>query len=166
MKLKLKRLLGLALIVTLLTSPVYANEKFKRNSLYLEFGGQGVFLSINADYRFHPNLTLRLGLCTAGLAKGIPVSLNYITEAKSAHHTEIGLGITFLDVIDIFTGFHYSISIPTAVLGYRYQKKNGGFVIRSSFTPLLGIITLIQKKKIYYELKYASFGGFSVGYCF
>jgi hypothetical protein len=163
----------------------YANEirknnesdtSFKSGSVYLELGGQGIGLSANADYRFHPNLTFRAGLSYLIFGYGMPLSLNYITGKNSSHHLELGSGITYIEIAS-FSLFGYSTEpvrsvIPTATLGYRYQPQNGGFVFRISFTPLFLIVKeeSINRERgtveSHHRIKINPWGGISLGYCF
>ncbi len=129
MKLRLKLLFCLVLFSVIMVSYTYANEireknesdtSFKRQVVYVELGGQGIGLSINADYRFHPNLTFRAGLSYLIFGYGIPLSLNYITGKNFAHHLELGARITFANATSLFSSKSDEKIIPTAIFGYRY----------------------------------------------
>ncbi len=146
-------------------------DEIKRNTLFFELFGQGIGVSANTDYRFHPNLTFRAGLSYLIFGYGIPLSLNYITGANSSHHLELGLGITFGAGASIFGGSLVSFYFPTANFGYRYQPKNGGFVFRISFTPLFSIEKSRNVSRetgaveSYDQVVITPLVGISLGYC-
>ncbi len=149
-------------------------DEIKRNTLFLELFGQGIFLSLNADYRFRPNFTFRAGLSYLIFGWGIPLSLNYITGKNSSHHLELGLGITLGAGASIFGGSPVSFYFLTANFGYRYQPKNGGLVFRISFTPLFFIEKIEKSSRInretgtvesYNRIVITPFAGISLGYC-
>ncbi len=103
MKLEFRCLFSFVLFFALMVSYTYPDEIkkhfesdsiFNSNSIYIELFGQGIGLSLNADYRFQPNLTFRAGLSYLIFGYGIPLSLNYLTGKNSSHHLELGLGIT------------------------------------------------------------------------
>ncbi len=146
-------------------------DEIKRNAIFLELFGQGIGLSGNIDYRFNSNLTFRAGLSYLLFGYGIPLSLNYITEANSSHHLELGDGITFINVTPIFFSSEpQGAIIPTANLGYRYQPKNGGLIFRISFTPLF---LIVKEKSINHQGRVESYNrisitplaGISLGFC-
>lgn len=162
------------------TSILLANENEKQtnknnissNSIYLELGGQGIGLSVNYDYRFHPNWTFRAGASFLAFGVGLPFSINYLTGYKKSHHLEFGAGLTYAKVSSFFGGESEKTIIPTFLIGYRFQPKSGGLIFKISLTPLLFIrevetfdIPRGTRKKDY-ELEFQPWAGISVGYCF
>lgn len=68
----------------------------------------------------------------------VPVMLNYLARENS--RLELGAGIVFVSVDDVgFLGIKSSEGgsavAGTAVFGYRYQPRDGGFVFRIGLTP-------------------------------
>ncbi len=162
----------LILFANLISSQIL-NEKYKSNTIYIEIVGQSVGLfSLNGDYRFHPNFTFRIGFGWAIFGYSVPTSINVITQAKKSHHLEVGLGPVYLEGASLFGGERSREIVLTGFLGYRYQPKDGGLVLRIGFTPWLDIdkskvIDPGPRKediKYYYEL--FPVGGISIGYCF
>lgn len=112
-------------------------------SLYLELGGEGIGLSLNADYRIHPNFSFRMGASTFLFGYSIPFTLSLLTPANPSHHFELGLGAAFGEVAGIFGGEREPVVYFPAILGYRYQPEGGGFLFRFSFTPLFVLVEQI-----------------------
>jgi hypothetical protein len=86
-----------------------------------------------------------------------------LTEIRSfnMHHIEVGLGFVFVK-----SHIYFGDKIFTSGqgrLGYRFQKPNGRFLFRVSFTPLLVKTSSPDSAK---NLVFHPWGGFSFGYCF
>ncbi|MGC8903487.1 MAG: hypothetical protein ACP5KD_09160 [Fervidobacterium sp.] len=126
---------------------VEKKDKYSKHSLFVEFLGQGLYLSFNQDYRFHPNFSFRVGVGSAIWAYSFPATVNFLAGAESSHHFELGGG-----VIIVGDGF-----VPTANFGYRFQRKNGGLFFRLAWTP---IFTGED------DLPWWRWGGISIGYTF
>ncbi len=125
-----------------------SNAQIKSNSLYFELFGNGGLYSINYDRLFTENIGGRIGfmylpsidfvLTSADNIIVVPVMLNYLAGENS--RLELGAGIVFVSVDDVgFFGFKSSKGgsavAGTAVIGYRYQPKDGGFLFRIGLTP-------------------------------
>lgn len=126
---------------------------FSTLAWYIEALGNAVIGSVNLDYRFHPNLSFRLGASWMIFGFGFPVMLNFLTDGKEvSHHLEIGAG-----AVPVIGGINGSklVHYETLTLGYRYQPKKGGFLFRVSFTPLLNFPDKGENKM---------WGGISIGY--
>jgi len=105
-------------------------------SLYVEMGGPG-FFSLNAEGRvFHPALSLRLGLSWLLLAVGFVFGGSILSHPHQSHHLELGLGIADLTVANFFGGDQDTITLPWALIGYRYEPPKKGLMFRLAFTPL------------------------------
>jgi len=143
----------------------------KRNTIYFELLGQGIYDSFTFDRLYNTDKKVRTSF-SAGLtfnpdpkefAIGTPISYNWIFGQKK-HHLELGIGLTAMyvrrgkinvheylidensEVIQIhdFTGHHNDFYLyPTPKIGYRYQKQNGGFFWRATFTPPVAGISSI-----------------------
>ncbi len=132
-------------------------------SVYLELFGNGAEWSINLDYKFANNLTVRLGFTdwsTEGFLSSethvtaVPVMVNYLIGESlpplpQNHWLEIGVGIVlnkttessdftlnFLEPPQRFISEEiFTHPYYTATLGYRYQRPNGGLLFRIGLTP-------------------------------
>ena len=148
-----------------------------RTSFYAEIGGAGILFSANIDHRFKPS---HLGL---GMRGGVgfvstyeendlnpnsygrdvsiltlPVQLNYIFGKENSHHTfEVGGGLTLtgrkIDPLNYYEDRKSQVFGNFSFM-YRRQPKDGGFMWRIGFTPLVS--------RGYIQ----PFGGVSIGYSF
>lgn len=140
------------------------------HAIYLEAGGAAGYGSINYEKSIlhHRDLTLhiRMGVGTFRIVDYtrdfnpdllIPLSLHFLFGRD--HHLEVGAGNTFSSIVhaenETFAperdfGFHAHF-----FLGYRYQKKEGGILLRGGYTPLI---------ESYRNFRH--WAGISVGYAF
>lgn len=140
---KTKTLFALVILVSL-----NLNAQIKSNSLYFEAFGNGGLYSLNYDRLFTENLGGRIGFTYLPSMDFIfssvedlivvPLVVNYLSGENSK--LELGAGIIFVSVNNIgFFGFKSgkgsSAVAGTAVVGYRYQPKDGGFLFRIGLTP-------------------------------
>jgi len=117
------------------------------NSIFVELAGQGIVLSANYDRMLFDttphNIAIRVGIglwaqITMGSGSGksgvtIPVNASYLYGGN--HKFELGLGFTFAPDIP-YSGL--SDLMITALIGYRYQPIDGGFLIRAGVVPIFG----------------------------
>lgn len=127
--------------------------------LQLEFGGPGIFSSLNLDSRFakkENGLGFRLGLgitplgylkehCNTGSLNGFPVEINYLV-GKNKHLLELGSGGVFLFMSGtkrycLNMEKHFFSEETTnywfTLIGYRYQPVHQkGFTYRGFISPL------------------------------
>ena len=132
-----------------------------RSAFYAELGGPGILFSANIDSRFKRSpfgwgFRAGLGFVTAEeeINNGVngyeyetrsvltvPVQINYIFgKPVSVHTFEVGAGITYVGKeLDIFNNSDDNKSnlYGTASFMYRRQPKDGGFMWRIGFTPLI-----------------------------
>jgi hypothetical protein len=138
-------------LVTLLTSTaLLAQNDFRKNDVYFEFLGNGLYASLNYERQLtsKPGFGLRTGV---GYFSGnqefrvsIPIGINYLFAFKNnKSFLDAGLGGTWSGAAglknDVATGERdYSEHIWSIVpsLGYRCHTK-GNFMWRTSFTPIL-----------------------------
>lgn len=150
----------------LLAQKASVDPELKRNSLFIEFGGQGKYTSLNIDRLFRIDKkvksSFRFGLISNPFDRknkfvfGVPISYNFIFGQKN-HHLELGLGltalyrsqknITFYDKtynqfgeqkINTLYGSQESFSVTLhPKIGYRYQKPTGGFFFQANISPAL-----------------------------
>lgn len=144
-------------------------------STYLELAGSAGIYSINADYLVIELSDIRIGGRAgigmlregyegSGMDIYLPISAIGLYTFK-VHNIEVGIGFNMLSysvrsVIDAEDrGFKRKTQIlGNYVVGYRYQKKEGGLMLRVSYTPF------------YYKdepfSRYEHWGGLSIGYTF
>ncbi len=114
----------------------------KRNSFYLELGGQGLLNSFWYDrlYRIDKKIkaSLSFGLMVQPrlesgyyFTAGVPIAGNILLGKKS-HHLELGIGFT---VLGNRNGYYFSYLNPK--IGYRFQRPNGGFFFRAGIVPMV-----------------------------
>ena len=121
-------------------------------NIFIELGGNGLFLSANYDQRFNKTgkgLGFRAGLgFVPGFGFGfgeistlftIPVGLNYLV-GNGPHHFEVGAGATYVSGnINVFGEDEDASGVAFVPnVAYRYQKLGKGFTGRISISPLVG----------------------------
>lgn len=123
-----------------------------RNAVYGEIGGSAIGLSVNYERGFTERWKGRIG---ASVVTGeseedtdttflVPLTASWISHPALNHHLELGGGVTvvFGDRQDFYSigddDEQFSTAIGTAIIGYRYQKPEGGFQFRAALTPLIG----------------------------
>jgi hypothetical protein len=122
----------------------------RRNTFFLELGGNGMFYSLNYDRillnRDQWKLSGRVGVLylppfDGGNRQmvGGPLEISYL-RGRGKHFLEIGLGGTA--VYDTYQFAEYRIRDLAVMgvlrVGYRHQKTEGGFFYKAGFTPLAG----------------------------
>jgi hypothetical protein len=137
--------------------PALKNE-FSRNAFYFEFLGPGLLYSVNYEYRFKNNLSLRAGFSAWSFDsldmvllqikdlkyRSFPIMVNYLTGKRSSH-LEFGLGLMPVFFKGDFTVFYFinagengraSQLVGLSTLGYRYQRAEGGIIFRACINPI------------------------------
>ena len=117
----------------------------RRNTIFLEVGGQSLYASVSYDRIFRLDKKIKTSI-TCGLAmlpaKGYffvsaPISFNFIFGQKN-HHLELGPGLTFLS--ESYNNRNYSLIYFSPKIAYRFQRPTGGLFVRFSFVPtMLGV---------------------------
>jgi len=134
-------------IITLaFATNLFGQTGFKKNDIYLEVGGNGLFGSINYERQLTkaPGIGARIGVgfyTENAFYLTIPVGINYLFELKSEKSfIDAGLGATFTRIdgklfedSEGSNGYHFVNFIPN--LGYRrHTTKN--VMWRVNFTPI------------------------------
>ena len=141
-------------------------QDYSRKAVYLELGGEGVFYSVNFDYRFSRHFCGRIGFTHFTLEDfffedlsitAFPIIAEYLVGGGN-HFLELGAGVipvwgssTFRFIKasgDTFT------PVGTASIGYRYQPADGGLIFK------VGIPVFFSRTGT------GIWGGVSVGYAF
>ncbi len=144
----------------LILSTIIAQQSFsqtdstdlERNHLYLELAGAGGYGSINYErviyLKEHFTFTVRAGISTQHIVDFtnkfnpdiiVPFALNGLYGLN--HKLELGIGETYSNIVHVsLTNFNpkRESSFSTYFsIGYRYQKKEGRFVFRCVYTPII-----------------------------
>jgi hypothetical protein len=135
-------------------SPV---EPVRRNTFFLELGGNAWFYSLNYDRilldRDKWKLSGRVGAMYVPSFRavdrhmvGVPLEISYL-RGRDRHFLEMGLGVTATyDTYPLSdTRIRELAVMGVARIGYRYQKPEGGFFFKTGFTPMAGLV---------YDLRY------------
>jgi hypothetical protein len=155
---KMKTMKHFVIIILALTTACYCygqrdtmEMRFAyKNSVQAELGGHGLFYSLNYErilfngkrfktsgqvgFAYYPPSTGIIDLW-------IPVEISELISIKK-HHIELGIGYVIMN--ESRRGENNSVSsrkwegLYSSRIGYRYQKPNGRFLLRVSFTPLFG----------------------------
>ena len=128
----------------------YSNHDFV-NSLYLEFGGAGTYLTLNYDLTIDESSVIRLGAAPTfqlnpedqnplknndeNIFIGIVSFSRLLSPKKSPHNIETGIGFA---LGNIQTNEQPGAPSLFLNIGYRFlSKRDKGAVIRASFTPFI-----------------------------
>ncbi len=141
---KKKLLSGLLFLFT--TSFLYGQTPFKKNDIYIEFGGAGLFSSVNYERQFtkEAGLGFRVGVgfyTEKAFYLTIPVGINYLFALKNQKSfIDAGLGMSFTRLNgDLFgkgqqyNSDHFVNFVPS--IGYRKHSSNN-VMWRISVTPV------------------------------
>lgn len=135
-------------------------QKICKNAIYIEGGGNGVTNSLNYERNllysnyFITNLRLGLGMDFFTVKNLIvpllPIEINSFSNMNYNHHLECGIGVTpYYSPIEESPAFPINENLNVSNLkskinallvvriGYRYQKKTRGWIIRVAYTPIV-----------------------------
>ncbi len=145
-------------IIIFFVTPCFGQSGFKRNDIYLEAGGNGLFASFSYERQFtkHPGIGARIGIgyySENASHLTIPAAINYLFKLKSdKSFLDAGLGVTWTRLdgngfgqSDYSRGAHFVNFVPN--IGYRrHTSKDLMWRInvtpitnKFGFTPWLGI---------------------------
>jgi hypothetical protein len=148
----------------------------KKNTIFLELGGNSPFYSLNYDRIVleKPKLKLaaRIGAMYVDNTNNflssiknhnysLPLELSFL-KGRNNHNLEIGIGATpyFREYVEETRNDEFFIA-PFGRIGYRYQKENGGVFFKAGFTPIIRF----KKDWESYNPKYVyPWGGLAIGY--
>ena len=136
-------LTALALCATTLC---FGQNNFKKNDIYLEAGGNGLFGSVNYERQFtkQPGLGARIGVgfyTAHAFYVTIPVGINYLFRLKNdKSFIDAGFGVTWTRSEETmignnhyYAGDYFTNYIPS--IGYRRHAANN-IMWRVSLTPV------------------------------
>ncbi len=117
-----------------------SNKVTAPNGLYVEVFGQGYFPTANYERLLiistPHNVALRVGVGVwiglGGSGFVFPLSASYLLGSN--HKVEVGAGIVF---VSGNSEDELAAGAFSALIGYRYQPIDGGFIFRIGFTPLV-----------------------------
>lgn len=142
------RFLFLSFLFFCCSSFLFSQSISKRQSVYLELGGNGLFTSVNYDYQLtkKPGFGIRAGIGFYSLdpfVLTIPVGVNYLFELQqNKSYMELGFGATWTkENVSLYLEpdlnkkrTNFGNYFPT--VGYRKHTKKS-FMWRFSLTPLV-----------------------------
>lgn len=149
----MKRTVWGTVLALLVFSALPGHAQQSRNAVYFELGGSAVIPSFNYEHRLNENWYGRAGLswvrsastATNATTYIVPLTASWVNRPASNHHLELGGGVTIAtgDRQDLYGdvesgGTKFSKLLATGIVGYRYQKPQGGFQFRAVFTPVVG----------------------------
>jgi hypothetical protein len=126
------------------------------NNFFIEGGGPGLLYSLNYERIFEQDFGLRLGFSyQAFSASGsggsgsvmfitIPVIASYLGVSSGNHVLEFGAGGTAIYASGSASGTTVAVAVSgmtalaTALIGYRRQPADGGFLFRIGVEALVG----------------------------
>jgi hypothetical protein len=158
---KLSRItLALAAAAALAHGAARAEERSANNSIFVEGLGPGVLYSLNFERAFADDFALRIGASFASLGADVsggagtvsasaswftvPVIANYLGIRSGNSVLELGAGGVWLHASGSASSGGIMASgagdtlLGTAVIGYRRQPLNGGFMFRIGVSALAG----------------------------
>ncbi len=135
---------------------------FARNSVFVELGGNALLYSVNYDHKFFDHASARIGAMYFSVSADDPNSLNgrvsvflapimanYLVGDGNSR-LELGAGLVVAgasgsgtvdnEQLDEFRGGGVGF---TSTVGYRLQPRDGGFLFRIGFTPIIAPGTFI-----------------------
>lgn len=124
-----------------------------RNAVYVELAGNGYGNSVNYERMLGDRMYARAGVGYFTILSAQGVTLPLMAGAlvgQTEDRLELGAGVTVSLSKDLLS----SEVVATGTFGYRYQRRNGGFLFRVGLTPFWGKDGL------------KAWGGISMGYRF
>ncbi|MCX2740232.1 hypothetical protein [Pontibacter anaerobius] len=135
-------------------SPAMAQQaEGKRNSFFLELGGNGGFYSLNYDRILMASggwsLAGRMGAMYYGTDSGgmeagrsvwlaAPLEVSWLRGRRN-HRLELGLGVTplYQEYPEEGSSQEKELRLlPVGRVGYRFQRAEGGMFYKAGFTPM------------------------------
>jgi len=115
---------------------------------YFECLGNGMLGSLNYEHMTAKGLALRIGGVPFG-GGGSALAMIGFRNGKRWLHLDGGVGVLFVfgasemrHALDELSGMSFRgdapLIVPTAALGLRIQPQRGGFLLRLTFTPIMG----------------------------
>lgn len=146
------------------------NSTPARNAAYMELLGNGGLFSLNYERLVSEHATVRVGAANwsagdlLGGTSAVTTALLMASHlnGEGSHKAELGAGVLIGHRSAPVTAAGDFASL-TGVIGYRYQSRSGGRVMRIGFTPFLG---LTGGASAYPDPGFMPSAGISLGYAF
>ena len=161
------RFLSIVAAIAVCAGPAFAgrpsssgDDRDANNSFFVEGGGSGLLYSLNYERIVERDFGLRVGFGYVGLSATassggttssasasivtVPVMFNYLGISSGNHTLELGAGATMVYVSGagssgpIAGSASGMVPLATAVIGYRRQPVDGGFMFRIGVEALVG----------------------------
>lgn len=142
----------LLMICSMLMIFSFAQTTFKKNDIYLEAGGNGLFASVNYERQLtkQPGLGVRLGVgfyTENAFYLTLPVGINYLFELKTnksfKSFIDAGLGVTWTYINGkIFNQYAKDLTNFIPSIGYRRHTQKD-LMWRISVTPVINDETFV-----------------------
>lgn len=139
------------LLFSSFTLPCFCQTANKKNVVYLEVGGNGLFGSINYERQLsnEPGLGLRLGVgfyTEKAFYLTVPVGINYLFELKeNKSFIDAGLGVTWTSSNgNLFGNTNNNEDFVNFIpsIGYRYHTRKN-VMWKISITPVANKYTFV-----------------------
>ncbi|WP_316773138.1 hypothetical protein [Pedobacter frigiditerrae] len=165
-------------------------QEIKKNSLYVELGGNTVLYSVNYDriiplstrFKLAPRVgfeyvprNIKNGSTYGNWSFPIEVNLLYAKRSESKNFLEGGFGLSLFNIVDnykynndrteIIDTEIKTAKITTLRLGFRHQKPTGGFMYRAGLLVRLSQDEF-SKQRVGDDLFFVIWPGASLGYSF
>lgn len=137
-----------SLLLLGITNSVYGQAKdtnyLSRNTFYIDFSTKGAIYSVNYDRIFHESnkitYSYRIGFSILKDVIALPIGINLFT-GKGNSHAEFSLSL--MSYVDQYNTMFSDNDLSdkyiyiTPAIGYRYQKRNGGFFFKAALSPMI-----------------------------
>lgn len=159
------------------TTIAQIDTTLKKNSVFVEIGGNAIIYSINYDRLIDVStkfkLSTRIGIHYTNKfplqyyrTLCIPIEISGLYSIYgSKHFVEIGSGLSYLNSYDRITDHTEDIIILALRLGYRFQKPEGGLFVKIGFVPLYDWLVFNPDPAVPHHTWLLS-GGLGIGYTF
>jgi hypothetical protein len=166
----LRRLVSLALAALAPGAGAQGNSTPVRNAAYLELLGNGGLFSLNYERLVSEHAAVRVAASNWsagdlwGGTSAVTTALLMASHlnGEGSHKAELGAGILIGHRSAPPTSAG-DFATLTGVIGYRYQSRSGGRVVRAGFTPFLGLTGGVSA---YPDPGFLPSVGISLGYAF
>jgi len=150
----------------------------KINTLFIEIMGNALLYSVNYErlikFKSKNKIAARIGFhfsndFNKNIQKitSIPIEFSYLHPVSSKnHYLEFGLGLLYL--YDIFIDLNHvdQYFFATSRIGYRYQRRDGGFFLKAGITPLFELFVINRDPANIDYPKLYPWAGLGIGYTF
>ncbi len=142
-----------------------AEAPVARNTISASFGGAGIYYALNYERLLVQHRKIGIGASTGigtdfssalfGREFSLPVGA-FILYGKKNGRLELGAGLAnyFLKQYDYGEDRHETayraLFVPS--IGYRYQKRTGGFMVKAGFSPVINLGKASQSAMPWFDL--------------